>query len=437
MKPDILLVDDEPSVVFGFSRFFSGAGYSLTSASSLAEAREAVGSQRFDAVILDLNLPDGSGMDWINELREGYPGTAIIVITGAGDVPLAVDAMRRGADNFLTKPVSLSDLDIFLRKGLEAGALRRKDMTQQLLSKKNEPYFGASAAMQKTLQLASTAAENNSTVLLQGETGSGKGILAKWIYENGAHKAGPFVDINCSGLKGDLLASELFGHVKGAFTSASGERKGLIEVADGGTLFLDEIADMELSVQAQFLKVVEEQQYRRLGDARVRRSNFRLIAATNRDLAEEVRRGAFRPDLFFRINVFPIEIPPLRLRLEDLPELARRILSSLKASAVISPEVMPLLLSYPWPGNVRELKNALERAVLISRGGPLRPEHFPGLLEWPTPEESPRAGDRDLGLIERDHIRNVIGEAGGDMKKAAEKLKISRATLYRKLKKFS
>ena len=336
---------------------------------------------------------------------------------------------------FLLKPVSMPKLDVFLRKSLELGDLRRKNLTHQRLSGKTQPYFGESPAMGKVMELASVAAENNSAVLLCGETGTGKGVLAKWIHEHGPSKSGPFVEVNCSGLKGELLTSELFGHVRGAFTSAIQDRQGLIEVADRGTLFLDEIGDMDLAVQAQFLKVIEEKCFRRLGEVIVRKSDFRLITATNKDLAEETRKGRFRNDLFFRINVFPIHMPPLRERLDDLPELVRHLLTSFPASRTeISPEVMSMLKTYPWPGNIRELKNVLERALLLSRGGPLSIGHFHGMDISVGSSQAVGEEMKDLDLIERDHIKAVIERSGGDVTEAAKILGVSRATLYRKLK---
>jgi len=438
VNPSLLLVDDDPSTRLGFSRFLMRAGYDVSEASCLEEAREAIGSRRFDAVILDLYLPDGNGLDWISELRGSCPDIAIVVITGAGDIPLAVDAMRRGADNFLAKPVNLAEVDVFLRKGLELAGLRRTTLTQRRLSKKTEPFFGQSPAMKRVRDFASLAAENDSTVLFQGESGSGKGVLARWIYEHGQRRSGPFVEINCSSLRGELLASELFGHVRGAFTSAVQDRQGLIEVADGGTLFLDEIGDMDLQVQSQFLKVIEEKSYRRFGETNLRKSDFRLVCATNKDLAEEIRSCRFRGDLYYRINLFPILIPPLRERQEDLPGHISHILHDLDLGGLrVSPDAMSLLASYDWPGNVRELRNVMERAMLLSRrAGPLEPEHFPGIVGVPAGAGS-EGKIRKLAEIEADHIRELVGKAGGNARKVAEDLGISRATLYRKLKKSS
>jgi DNA-binding NtrC family response regulator len=437
MRSNILLVDDDPATLFGLSRYLTKAGHNVREASCLAGAREVIVSERFDAVILDMMLPDGNGVCWIEDLRENYPDIAIIVITGAGDIPLAVDAMRRGADDFLTKPLSMSELDVFLRKCLELGALRRKSLAHQRTSEKFQPYFGESIAMRKVMELVSVAVDNDSTVLLSGETGTGKGILARWIYERGLRKSGLFVEVNCSDLRSGLLTSELFGHVRGAFTSAVQDRQGLIEIADGGTLFLDEIGDMDIAVQSQFLKVIEERYYRRLGEVIVRKSNFRLIAATNKDLMGETQKGRFRRDLLFRINVFPIHIPPLRERLEDMPGLVRHFLDSFHAlHTESSPEVMSLLKRYPWPGNIRELKNVLERALLLARGSPLSPGHFPGLDISAVPLQAIGGESRNMDQFEEDYLRTVMERSGGDIKVAATMMGISRATLYRKLKRF-
>jgi DNA-binding NtrC family response regulator len=437
MNSKILLIDDEESARFGFSRYLSKIGYTVQEASCLSEAKEALQSQRFDAVLLDLNLPDGSGLDWIIEVRESYPDIPIIIITGFGDVPIAVEAMRRGADNFLTKPVNMADLEVFLRKSLEIGTLRRKNLIDKRLAKKDRIFFGESPAMQEILDLATIASGNDSSLVISGETGSGKGVLAKWLHEKSSRSAMSFVEVNCSNLRGDLLVSELFGHSKGAFTSAVQEKQGLIEAADGGTLFLDEIGDMDIGVQAQFLKVIEEKQFRRLGEVKTRKSDFRLICATNRDLLDETRKGAFRKDLYFRINVLPIIIPPLRERPEDIPGLVRHVLENMGFPAVeITPEVMELLKEYPWPGNIRELRNVLERALLLSHGQPLTIVHFYGLDPAYNLDIPAVISPGKYSEIEESHIRTVLKCFQGNTIKASKALGMSRATLYRKLKKF-
>lgn len=436
MKPSILLVDDEPGIQIAFSKYLSKSGYDVEPASCLTDARKALLSKRFDAVLLDLILPDGNGLDWIGDVRESHPDMAVIVITGAGDIPMAVEAMRRGADNFLTKPINMSDLDVFLRKSLEIETLRRRHLAQQRLKRKEKPYFGESSSMKNVLELVKLAANNESAVLVHGETGTGKGVLARWIHEHSQLSERSFVEVNCSSLRGELLASELFGHAKGAFTSAVKDQKGLIEVADGGTLFLDEIADMDVKVQAQFLKVIEEKQYRRLGEVKVRRSDFRLICATNRDLTEETKNKRFREDLYFRINIFPIFIPPLRERPEDIPGLVHHLYRTLRMSDKKLPQdIMDLLVSYKWPGNIREVRNVLERALLLSQNKPLTPVYFPGLRSSTSPKIK-ITDAHSLGDIEASHIESILHRFEGDTRETAKELGISRATLYRKIKKY-
>lgn len=436
VPPAVLLVDDDPAILRGFDRFLTAAGYAVSEASSLGEAKEQMGARHFDAMILDLYLPDGRGSDWIAELKAEHPSLAIIVVTGEGDIPTAVEALRLGGDNFLTKPVNMPELDVFLRKSLELGTLRQRDLVRRRLKRESDRFRGVGAAMKKVMELANLAAESRSPLLIEGETGTGKGVLSRWIHDRSCHGESEMVEVNCSSLKGELLASELFGHVRGAFTSAVKDRVGLIEVADGGTLFLDEIGDMDGSVQAQFLKVIEEKRFRSLGSVKVRRSDFRLICATHRDLGEEVKDGSFREDLFFRINVFPIRVPPLRDRMEDLPGLIGSLLADLGApDAELLPEAGRLMEEYSWPGNIRELRNVLERGLMLSRGKPLGLSHLPSLRHVGGSRYGERRPMRCLERVCRDHILEVMESTGGDTKEAAALLGISRSNLYRKLKK--
>ncbi len=436
MKHSILIVDDEPNIRTVFTRFLSSVDFEVEGAYSLAEGRALLQTRSFDAAIIDQNLPDGKGIDLIDDLRRANPDMAIVVITGMADVPLAVEAMWRGADNFLIKPVNLESLNIFLRKSMEVGTLRRKVLSHQIIEKKNAPEFGASAAATAMQELALMAATNDSPVVITGETGVGKGMLAQWIHARSSRNSGVFVDVNCSSLRGELLASELFGHVKGAFTSAVQDRQGLLDLADNGTLFLDEIGDMDPAIQAQFLKVVEERSYRRLGETRTRRSDFRLICATNKDLAQEATEGRFRKDLLFRIQVVPMRIPALRERPDDIPGIVAHLLSSLsKRCETIEPEVMDTLQSYPWPGNIRELKNVLEYAVLRSSNGTLHPELFSHLHLQGSDEGTRTERSGELDKLVDESIRTALLRYDGDVAKAANALGISRSTVYRKMKK--
>lgn len=435
MKQTILVIDDEPQIRVLFKRFLEECGYDVQEAPSLASARKAVALRNFDAALIDQMLPDGSGIDVIPDLRAMNPDMAIVVITGRGEVPLAVEAMRRGADNFLTKPVELSDLELFLRKSLDIGSLRRSSRTRQLLNKKGAPLFGESIAMRQVVELAKLAADNNNAVLLSGETGVGKGVLARWIHESGARRSGAFVEVNCSSLRGELLASELFGHAKGSFTSAVSDCEGLLDAADNGTLFLDEIGDMDPAIQSQFLKVVEEKSYRRLGEVRVRKSDFQLICASNKDLLAECSAQRFRRDLYYRIQVLPIRIPSLKERPEDISGLAAHILKETGYEhGCLGPEVQSVLHAYPWPGNIRELKNVLERAVLLAHGKPLSMVHLPGLDIVPPNSSISNVGE--LSRLEEDSIKAAIQRSQGDINKAAKVLGISLSTIYRKIRKY-
>lgn len=437
MKSVVLLIDDEPSVQFGFSAYLGKTGYQVQTAGSITEARNKLVHGSFDIILLDLSLPDGNGLDLIAEIRQNHPEVALVVITGRGDVPVAVKAMQLGADNFLTKPVDMNELNVYLNKSVELKGLRSKELTRKRLDKRQEPYFGESSVVKKALELAEMAAGTDSTVIIYGETGTGKGVLARWIHEHSSRNSGFFVEVNCSALKGDLLSNELFGHAKGAFTSAHQDQQGLLEVANGGTLFLDEIGDMDLPVQAQFLKVIEEKQYRRLGEIKQRHSNFRLIGATNQDLLSYTKHGRFRLDLYYRINVFPIYLPALTELGSDLNGLILHLLRSLNYTGTeIPPDVLHLLRSYHWPGNIRELKNVLERGLMLSGGDVLKPSHFAG-LDLQTEENVQETKEASIENAEMMHIKDVMEQCGGDTNAAAKILGISRPTLYRKIKKYN
>jgi DNA-binding NtrC family response regulator len=382
----VLVVDDEPSFRYGLHLYLKRRGIEILEAENLAQARELL-LENPDIVLLDINLPDGKGITLLPEIKKEHPSCVVVVITGKGDIPTAVEAMKLGADHFMEKPFSPQDLDAFLFRGEELHELKRHRVARDRLEVYKEPQFGTSDAIRKVLEMAERVSQSDSPVLIRGETGTGKGVLSRWIHEHSPRKKNAFVEVNCASLKGELLQSELFGHVKGAFTSAIQDRSGLIKIAHNGTLFLDEIGDMSLEVQAMLLKVLEEKRFRRLGDNRLRLSNFRLIAATHRNLEELVREGKFREDLWYRIQVIEIVIPPLRERLEDLPYLASAILKELgRGDRELSPSALDLLKGYPVPGNIRELRNLLERAVILAGEEKiLKPHHFPNLVVFLPP----------------------------------------------------
>lgn len=434
MSSCILLVDDDEGIQFGFCKYLSLKDYSIHGSSCLAHAKEMIKNEKYDVVLLDCQLPDGNGVDWIGELRENYPDTAIIVITAFGDIPLAVEAMRKGADHFLTKPVSMPELELILHKSLELYKLRQRDVLHKRLYKTEEFFWGKNSLHRTVKEMALKAANTDSSILITGQTGTGKRLLANWIHQHSIRRSHIFLDVNCACLKDDLLASELFGHTKGAFTSAVADQKGLLEYGQDGTLFLDEIDEMDSKVQSQILTVLEEKVYRKVGDTKDQHCDIRLICASNRDLQEEIRERRLRVDLYYRINVFPIHLPPLREMKEDIPDLALHILQCLGApQRELSPELTHILLSYNWPGNIRELKNLLERALILADGDSLDPIHFPGLGQQTTKGIYTEIKD-DLVSLEASHIRELLQRNNQDKEKTCKTLGISLSTLYRKLK---
>lgn len=439
-KAKILIVEDLEETLFGYVRFLEAVGYETASAGSCKEAKKLLESDVFQLALLDVELPDGSGIDLIDTIRAAIPNCGIIVVTGSGDIPMAVSAMKRGADNFLTKPVDMDEMLISIEKSLEMASLRRKSQLSEMLIPKSNLCFGSSLTMKQVQKFAAIGAKNESPILITGETGTGKGVLAKWIHEQSSRASGNFVEINCSALKGELLRSELYGHMKGAFTSAVKDRPGLIEAADGGTLFLDEIGDMDLEVQAQLLKTLEEKTFRRIGENKLRTSDFRIICATNREMETEVEDGRFRSDLYYRINLFPLTLPSLADRREDIEELARFIFSSLRYNPENVPaEIFEHLKGRTWKGNIREMRNVIERAILLSDGEPLEVLHFTfgsvpggkqdmsGALSTPT---------WNLEEIERMTILKALEHFDNNKSEVSRQLGLSSSSLYRKLERY-
>ncbi len=394
----ILLIDDEPAVRFGIGKYLESEGFLVSEAACLREAREILNRHDFGAILLDVRLPDGDGLEFLKEIRAVDTTVPVILITGHGTIAMAVDAMRHGADQFLTKPIDLRELEIFLTKSMQIGSLRKENRALKERPSVIQPYLGESAAMRRIFPLLEAAYRHKTPVLLQGETGTGKGLIARLIHERGTEQTGPFVELNCAGLKGEFLESELFGHAKGAFTGAVQAKEGLLERAHKGTLFLDEIGDMDVTVQSKFLKVLEEKRFRPLGRVDERVSDFRLISATHQDLQKFIEDKQFRQDLYFRINTLIIVLPPLRDRLEDLENVLVHMfqfITSGREAPELSPEILDLLRAYHWPGNLRELQNVLERAWILSDGKELKREHFAALL--------PDAVREDIGFFRGPH----------------------------------
>lgn len=439
----VLVVEDEPVVRFGIRDFLESRGFGVQEAASLEQARALFQRERPDAIVIDYSLPDGNALDLLSEVREADPQLPVVVLTGHGSIDLAVRAIKEGAENFLTKPVELPALAVVLERALENQRNRRRQAARQSRRSRDEvdPFVGTSAAVRELAREAAVALRSEGPILIQGETGSGKGVLARWLHEQGSRHDEPFVDLNCAGLSREFLESELFGHARGAFTGAVNDKKGLFEVAHRGTLFLDEMGDLDPVVQPKVLKVIEEKRFRRLGEVADRQVDVFLIAATNHDLAALVREGKFRSDLFFRINTIPLAVPPLRDRPEDVAPLAGRLLERLgrdlgRPGTRLAPGALEALRAYAWPGNVRELRNVLERAVLRAEGGEVRPSDFrfvPALAE-PTLGSGGGAGVQTLAETERRQIEQALREERGRVVNAARRLGIPRSTLYQKIK---
>ncbi len=437
----ILLVDDEDDVRLPLRRFLTNKGYRTLEAGGLAAALEIVRKQQPDTAIVDFSLPDGDGLDVLRALKAQDASLPVVLLTGHGSIDLAVRAIKEGADQFLTKPVELSALLVVVERGLETRRMRRVSLVGKSAQTRQavDPFFGESPAIRKLAAEAARVASSSVPVLIHGETGTGKGVLARWFHGNGPRADEAFVDLNCAGLSRELLESELFGHEKGAFTGAVASKPGLLEMAHKGTLFLDEIGDVDLQVQAKLLKVVEDFRFRRLGDVRDRQVDIRLVAATHRDLGRLVTEQKFREDLLYRINALPLVVPPLRERGHDVVLLARRLVERIGAEmgrprVTLSDGAERALKAHPWPGNIRQLRNVLERAVLLSDHPVLSDADLGGGL----PASGPASATGPLGTLaeaERLHIEAVLREEHGAVPRAAERLGLSRSALYERIKK--
>jgi DNA-binding NtrC family response regulator len=439
----ILLVDDDEGVRLALGRFLGSKGYAHVDADGVAAVREVLRAQTVDAAIVDFSLPDGDGLDVLRTLKAQDPSLPVLLLTGHGTIDLAVKAIKEGAEQFLTKPVELPALLVVLDRALEASRMRSVSLARKTSRARRfvDPFFGESPIIRRLAAEAERVAPSPLPLLIQGETGSGKGVLARWIHQNGPRADEPFVDLNCAGLSRELLESELFGHEKGAFTGAIAAKQGLLEIAHRGTLFLDEIGDVDLQVQAKLLKVVEDLRFRRLGDVRDRQVDVRLVAATHQDLGRLVQEKKFREDLYYRISALPLVMPPLRERGKDVVLLARRLMETTsaelgRAGVRLSPSAEESLAARAWPGNVRELRNVLERAILLSDDTTLQAAHL-GASEprLSIATEATASTGLTLAEAERRHIEAVLREAQGIVPRAATVLGLSRSALYERIKK--
>lgn len=434
----LLLVDDDVQLRTALAAYLRRTGFEVLEAGSCKDARKVQARERPDVTVVDYELPDGTAFDVLDSMQERDSNEAAIVLTGFGTIDLAVRAIKSGAEHFLTKPVDVESLGVLVQRTLDVQRGRRQQNAARAGARlSRDPFIGASPRIAELRELAHAVVESDAPVLILGETGSGKGVLAHWLHENGKRRNEPFVDMNCAAFSRELVASELFGHQRGAFTGAATSKPGLIEVAHKGTLFLDEIGDLDLDVQPKLLKVLEERTFRRIGEVTPRTSDVRLIAATHRDLATLARDNKFREDLRFRINTITLELPPLRERPQDIREIATAVLEGLTArvgrQVELARDAIEQLTSYPWPGNIRELRNVLERALVFCREDVIdrKALHFDRVLE-PVGDG---LGPNTLDEAEREHIACVLRRVSGRVDEAARVLDVSRSALYAKLKK--
>jgi DNA-binding NtrC family response regulator len=437
-KGRILVVEPEPSVREGLQRVLEVDGYEVSEAVSRRVAIDSVQQARPDAVVAAARLPDGTALDLLFEIRRLDATVPCVVLARYEELDTAVAAIQAGAEQFLVKPVQLAAFLLVVDRVLENERNRRRRLRDEARESRDhaDPFWGTTPAVKVLADQARRVAAANVPVLIHGETGTGKGVLARWLHRNGPRADEGFLDLNCAGLSPEFLESELFGHEKGAFTGAVATKLGLLEVAHRGTLFLDEVGDVPLAVQPKLLKVLEEKRFRRLGDVRERQVDIRLIAASHANLPALVEKKAFRADLYFRIATVVLEIPPLRERAGDLPALAASLLDVIAAELPREPfsltdDAVGRLQEYPWPGNVRELKNVLERAALLSRGSEIGAADL-GL----GGREGAAPADASLAEAEKEAIRRALAAESGRVNRAAASLGISRSALYDKMRRY-
>ncbi|HVR03658.1 MAG TPA: sigma-54 dependent transcriptional regulator [Polyangia bacterium] len=439
----VLVVDDEKNIRQTLRLCLESMDAEVTEAGTAPAALEAIGRTVFDLVFLDLRIGAQSGLELIPQLLAENPNVAIIMVTAYATVETAVEAIRRGAWDYLPKPFTPGQIRHVLEKVLVQRSLsvRVTDLQDRLQAEAPETDLDSSApVMRSVLEVVSRAAKADVSVLFRGQSGTGKGVLARAMHLESQRRDRPFVTVNCPTLTEELLASELFGHAKGAFTGAIRDQPGRVEVAEGGTLFLDEIGDLPASLQAKLLRFLQEKRFERVGEARTRKADVRVVAATNRDLEIDVQSGRFREDLLFRLNVIEVRVPSLRERPEDIVPMARRFLSFFakslgRAVATLSPAAEKVLTNYDWPGNVRELRNAIERAMILWPSTVVEPQAFPERIAG-TKERGPHVGGKfTLDELERAHISAIVSQSK-TMDEAAAVLGIDDSTLWRKRKKY-
>ncbi|MBI5500673.1 MAG: sigma-54-dependent Fis family transcriptional regulator [Deltaproteobacteria bacterium] len=444
-RPSLLLVDDDDTFRTVLAGELARRGFETATVPSAAEALAALGRSTADVMLLDLRLPDGHGLDVLRAARERRPGMEVIVLTGHGTIDTAIEAIRLGAFDYVAKPCPLDELEVRVGKALERRSLLRRNTILEDALTPSDPaaeFVGDSPAHRETLALVERVAPTDSTVLVLGETGTGKEVVAKLIHARSGRRDRPFVIVDCAGLHEELLQSELFGHEKGAFTGAVRRKHGLFEVADGGTIFLDEVGEMSLATQAKLLRVLESSSFRRVGGTEEIRVDVRTLAATNRDLEVSVRQKMFREDLYWRLSTIRVRLAALRERPGDVAALAEHFLrrgeQRFGRKLHLSPEAHRALERHPWPGNVRELAHTIDHAIIVADGPTIESRHLPPAVRDGGCPELNAAGWPmvPLARLERMHIERILASAGGHRGRAAELLGISERNLYRKLREY-
>ncbi len=449
MFPSILIVDDEPSILQSLSGLLGDEGFEVMTAANGYEALQKIESEAPDLVLLDIWMPGLDGIETLKEIKTSYPNVQVIIITGHGTIETAVQSTKLGAYDFIEKPLSIDKVIVSINNALN---FRRLEEENKYLRKKTiekHSITGNSAPVRDLRRQIEAVAPTESWVLIKGENGTGKELVARTIHHLSQRATKPLIDVNCAAIPEELIESELFGHEKGAFAGATTKKIGKFELADGGTIFLDEIGDMSLKTQAKILRVLQEKKFQRVGGSRTLTADVRVIAATNKDLEKEIKAGRFREELYYRLNVVPIEVPPLRRRIEDLPQLVTLFIreaaqNTRSKTKQISPEAMNLLSRYPWPGNVRELKNLIERLMIMVSDPVIEPEHLPRPYnpeagETGDPMDNPLFAIEDLKsakqAFERYYIQKKLAENDNNISKTAKAIGVERSYLYKKIKK--
>ena len=447
MSDTICIVDDEPGILKTLSELLEDEGYQVTSAKSGTDALDVIRQDPPDLVFLDIWMPDLDGLEVLKRVRQQFPNMMVIVMSGHGSIETAVQATKLGAYDYLEKPLDSEKITILVRNALHQRKLEEENLNFRIQVERHLQLVGDSSVMNKLREQIAAAAPTHSRVLIFGENGTGKELVARSIHRQSLRHQRPFVEVNCAAIPETLIETELFGHERGAFTGAVAQKRGKFDSADGGTLFLDEIGDMSLATQAKLLRVLQEQQFTRVGGNKLIKVNVRVIAASNKDLRQEIEKGNFREDLYYRVNVLPIEVPSLRARREDIPTLTRHFLKiHAEEQGVKLKEIttgaLNVLARHEWPGNIRELRNQVERLMIMVPKTPIdvadvlpfMPGSPAGSATWVSPMEAYDSLRDARNAFERDYIASRLRENGENISKTAEDLKIERSHLHRKIK---